>query len=331
MGTVSAPAGDVSGTTAPTNEPVQEAITHIVTDVKDGKGLDAAGSESDEGTVKVEDDSSPPLGENVDGEKGLPAPALAPGDPGPPPDGGLTAWLQVLSNFLIHFFGVGFSNGGFHSSRGNAFLHANCRPPWPKSTVMGVFIRYYYQTGFFGPNITQTSLALMGGVSQLVSFAFGPAIGILSDKFGYMPVSTIGSICFGIFTIIAGFSNGIFAVAFVFQGVLQGISFMASWIPSMGALSQWFGKRRGGYRAEGFVSASPSDHLYRCPSIIVSTQRPCHGNWGCRKRTWRASAFIVDPVFAVDDRASVDACHYGRLDAMLPRSVVSHDQDPNGS
>lgn len=60
-----------------------------------------------------------------------------------------------------------------------------------------------------------------------------------------MPVSVAGSVIFGVATIIAGFSHGSFAVAFIFQGVVQGVGFMACWIPSMGAVAQWFAKKRG--------------------------------------------------------------------------------------
>lgn len=65
--------------------------------------------------VKIEDETEPMEkgpAEALGGDKeaGVLPGAAAASDPGPPPDGGLTAWLQVLSNFAIHFLGVGFSN-----------------------------------------------------------------------------------------------------------------------------------------------------------------------------------------------------------------------------
>lgn len=57
---------------------------------KDEAGSSASGSD---GTVKIEDE--------------IPVEKPAVPDIGPPPDGGLTAWMQVLSNFLIHFLGGG--------------------------------------------------------------------------------------------------------------------------------------------------------------------------------------------------------------------------------
>ncbi|KAI9027030.1 major facilitator superfamily domain-containing protein [Hyaloraphidium curvatum] len=202
-------------------------------------------------------------------QKDEPAPESAPAPPDPPPDGGRTAWSQVVANFFIQFFGVGFS------------------------TAFGVLVRFYISTGFFGPGINQTAVSLINGVGGCVGFIIAPFVGTFADRYGYRLISVIGAVIFAAFNLVAGFSNGSYAVAFLFQGPLSSIGFMMNWIPSVGTVAQWFTTRRGlaisiggaGSGLGGLAMASLTQYLLdrlgfqwaivTLSGILLATLSPC--------------------------------------------------------
>ncbi|USP79691.1 hypothetical protein yc1106_06965 [Curvularia clavata] len=146
-------------------------------------------------------------------------------DPGPAPEGGVTAWVQVFCTHLTILSTFGFF------------------------TSFGVFQTYFEKT----LGIEPSTISWIGSIQVFLLFSLGAFTGRATDAGFFRPVYVIGAI----FQIV-----GIFTLAecksawqiFLSQGVCLGIANGLQFCPSMALVSTYFVKRRAfalGFTAVG--------------------------------------------------------------------------------
>lgn len=146
-------------------------------------------------------------------------------DPGPAPDGGLTAWIQALCTHLTILTTFGFF------------------------TSFGVYQTYYEHT----LGIEPSTISWIGSIQVFLLFFLGAFTGRATDAGLFRPVYIAGA-CFqmiGIFTLAECKSAW---QIFLSQGVCLGIANGLQFCPSMALVSTYFVKRRAfalGFTAVG--------------------------------------------------------------------------------
>jgi MFS family permease len=149
-------------------------------------------------------------------------------DPGPPPDGGLTAWLQVLCTHLTIFTTFGFF------------------------TSFGVYQTYYENTLGIAPS----TISWIGSIQVFLLFGIGTISGRATDAGLFRPVYIAGAVfqIIGIFTMAE--STKLWHL-FLSQALCLGIANGLQFCPSMALVSTYFAKRRAfalGFTALGSCS-----------------------------------------------------------------------------
>lgn len=137
-------------------------------------------------------------------------------EPGPPPDGGLKAWLQCAMTWLVVFNTWGYVNS------------------------FGVFQTYYIEI----LNEPASTISWVGSTQTFVLFFLGVFSGRATDAGYFLPLFAVGSAIqiLGIFmTSLA--SN--YWQLFLAQGICTGIGSGMIFTPSMGVLSTYFADKRG--------------------------------------------------------------------------------------
>jgi MFS family permease len=136
-------------------------------------------------------------------------------DPGPPPDGGLTAWLQVLCTHLTIFTTFGFF------------------------TSFGVYQTYYENTLGIAPS----TISWIGSIQVFLLFGIGTITGRATDAGLFRPVYIAGAVfqIVGIFTMAE--STKLWHL-FLSQAVCLGIANGLQFCPAMALVSTYFAKRR---------------------------------------------------------------------------------------
>ncbi|KAF9876948.1 MFS monocarboxylate [Colletotrichum karsti] len=153
-------------------------------------------------------------GSNPDPETQSPAPATT-SDPGPVPDGGLEAWLQVLGSWVV--------------------LAAT----WGLVNTFGVYQTYYEQT----LNATPSAISWIGSLQGALLMMVGPISGPLYDAGYFRELLWVG-----LFLILFGqFMTSLCTTywqVLLAQGVCIGLGCGLTFLPSTAILSQYFLKRR---------------------------------------------------------------------------------------
>ncbi|KAF2822560.1 MFS general substrate transporter [Ophiobolus disseminans] len=136
-------------------------------------------------------------------------------DPGPPPDGGTTAWIQVLCTHLTIFTTFGFF------------------------TSFGVYQTYYENTLGIAPS----TISWIGSIQVFLLFGIGTFTGRATDAGLFRPVYIAGAVfqLVGIFTMAE--STKLWHL-FLSQAVCLGIANGLQFCPSMALVSTYFAKRR---------------------------------------------------------------------------------------
>jgi MFS family permease len=136
-------------------------------------------------------------------------------DPGPAPDGGLTAWVQVLCTHLTIFTTFGFF------------------------TSFGVYQTYYENTLGIAPS----TISWIGSIQVFLLFGIGTFTGRATDAGLFRPVYIAGAVfqLIGIFTLAE--STKLWQV-FLSQGVCLGIANGLQFCPSMALVSTYFVRKR---------------------------------------------------------------------------------------
>lgn len=137
-------------------------------------------------------------------------------DPGPPPDGGFTAWLQCFLCWLVVL-----NTWGFVLS-------------------FGAFQTYYSSV----LNMDPSTVSWVGSIQAWLMFFLGAFSGRALDAGLFRPTVIIGVL----FQLIGMFMMSLstkYWQLFITQGVLIGIGGGISFCPAMGLLSTYFSKHRG--------------------------------------------------------------------------------------
>ncbi|OAK94189.1 MFS monocarboxylate transporter-like protein [Phaeosphaeriaceae sp. SRC1lsM3a] len=136
-------------------------------------------------------------------------------DPGPPPDGGLTAWIQVLCTHLTIFTTFGFF------------------------TSFGVYQTYYENTLGIAPS----TISWIGSIQVFLLFGIGTFTGRATDAGLFRPVYIAGAVfqIIGIFTMAE--STKLWHL-FLSQAVCLGIANGLQFCPAMALVSTYFAKKR---------------------------------------------------------------------------------------
>ncbi|KAJ4371831.1 hypothetical protein N0V86_008385 [Didymella sp. IMI 355093] len=136
-------------------------------------------------------------------------------DPGPAPDGGLTAWTQVFCTHLTIFTTFGFF------------------------TSFGVYQTYYENTLGIAPS----TISWIGSIQVFFLFGIGAFSGRATDAGLFRPVYIAGTVfqLVGVFTMAE--STKLWQL-FLSQGVCLGIANGLQFCPSMALVSTYFVKRR---------------------------------------------------------------------------------------
>ncbi|KAL0934734.1 MFS monocarboxylate [Colletotrichum truncatum] len=156
-----------------------------------------------------------PVSNPDDPETQRSTPAATASNPGPIPDGGLEAWLQVLGSWVV------------------------LADTWGLVNTFGVYQTYYEQTLDATPSAISWIGSLQGALLMMVGFVSGP----LYDS-GYFRELLLT----GLFLIILGqFMTSLCTTywqVFLAQGVCIGLGCGLTFLPSTAILSQYFQKRR---------------------------------------------------------------------------------------
>jgi len=136
-------------------------------------------------------------------------------DPGPPPDGGTQAWVQVFCTHLTIFTTFGFF------------------------TSFGVYQTYYENTLGIAPS----TISWIGSIQVFLLFGIGTFTGRATDAGLFRPVYIAGAVfqIVGIFTMAE--STKLWQL-FLSQAVCLGISNGLQFCPAMALVSTYFARRR---------------------------------------------------------------------------------------
>ncbi|KAF2147314.1 uncharacterized protein K452DRAFT_217617 [Aplosporella prunicola CBS 121167] len=136
-------------------------------------------------------------------------------DPGPPPDGGLLAWTQVLMGHLVIFGTWGYINS------------------------FGAFQSYYAQT----LGVPPSSISWIGTIQVWFLFFIGTVSGRATDAGLFRRVFILGVILTLLGIFMTSLSNTYWQL-FLAQGVCTGIGNGLMFCPTMSLVSTYFDKRR---------------------------------------------------------------------------------------
>lgn len=136
-------------------------------------------------------------------------------NPGPPPDGGLTAWVQA------------------------AMLHLTILSTFGYTTAFGSFQTYYQSV----LGVSQSTISWLGSVQIFLLFFIGTFSGRALDAGLFRPVYITGSVM----QIVGIFSTSVatkYWQLFLSQALCMGIANGLHFTPTMGLTSTYFEKRR---------------------------------------------------------------------------------------
>ncbi|KAJ6016057.1 MFS transporter asaE [Penicillium herquei] len=149
-------------------------------------------------------------------EKSNVPPAGPPGD-GPPPDGGLQAWLAVLGGFCGLFVSFGWIN------------------------CIGVFQAYYESNQL--KNFSPSTVAWITSMETFVMFFAGPIFGTLFDSYGPRWI-LLGGTFLHVFGLMMTSLSTEYYQFFLAQGICSALGASAIFNACLNSIVTWFGKRR---------------------------------------------------------------------------------------
>ena len=170
-----------------------------------------------------------------------------------PPDGGLTAWLQVLASFLINLNNFGLVNS------------------------FGAYQTFYEQN--FLSNHDPSSIAWIGTLQAALALIIGALSGPLFDK-GYLKIVILIAGITSVFAqMMLSLATEYWQIMLV-QGVLIGLCCGLLYIPSLAMIPLYFRKRRGLALGLGAGGGSVGGVLY--PIIFRKLVNEVGFDWATR-------------------------------------------------
>ncbi|OAQ82558.1 monocarboxylate permease-like protein [Purpureocillium lilacinum] len=156
-------------------------------------------------------------------------PGSKPNDLGPPPDGGIDAWLVVVGGFCTVFASFGWIN------------------------CIGIFQDYYqhHQLASYSPS----TVAWISSTESFMLFFWGPLAGKLTDEFGPRVPILMGSLLHVFGLMMTSISKEYYQIL-LSQSVCSGLGCSFLFYPSITALGTWFLRHRA--LAFGIITAGSS-------------------------------------------------------------------------
>ena len=143
------------------------------------------------------------------------APHQESNDPGPPPDGGLRAWLQILAGHLVNALTWGF----------------------PAS--FGVYQLYYTETLHLPPS----QVSWIGSVQIFLSLSISTFSGRAADAGYARNIVLLGSVLLLVGTFMTSLATEYWQI-FLSQGLCTGIGMGLMFMPAVATISTYFSKRK---------------------------------------------------------------------------------------
>ncbi|KAK3368344.1 MFS transporter, MCP family, solute carrier family 16, member 10 [Podospora didyma] len=225
----------------------------------------SANSSIDMETLAKDRAPTPPLPSAVS----MPGPSV----PAPPPNGGTTAWLQVVGAFLLFFSSWGLIN------------------------TFGVFQEYYSET--YLASFPPSSISWIGTAQGFLLINFGVLSGPLYDM-GYLRglIGTgAGLIFMGL--LVAGEVREFFGI-FLSLSVMVGLGAGCLFVPSVAIVSQYFTSRRP--FATGIAAAGGSFGGVVFPIIFRHALDNVGYSWSCRILAFIVLAALAGPFLLMKPR-----------------------------
>ncbi|MCJ1247159.1 hypothetical protein MMC30_004371 [Trapelia coarctata] len=144
-------------------------------------------------------------------------PAEKPAGPGPPPNGGLKAWLQVLGGFLL-------------------VLNT-----WGMANSFGVFQTYYTTTLL--PTSTPSSISWIGSIQAFLLLSFGIVCGRGLDAGYFYPIALAGAFLEVFGMMMLSLSTQYYQI-FLAQGLVVGLGCGCLFTPSIAIVGTYFSTKR---------------------------------------------------------------------------------------
>ncbi|KAF5006580.1 hypothetical protein FDECE_7055 [Fusarium decemcellulare] len=171
----------------------------------------------------------------------------------PPPDGGLTAWLQVLGSFLINLNNFGLANS------------------------FGVF-QTYYETVLLRQH-SSSSISWIGTLQVSLILIVGVISGPLFDQGYFYPILIAASLMLVFALMMLSLATEYYQVMLTW-GVLGGICTGLLYIPSVAMIPLYFTSRRG--LALGCATAGGSFGGVIYPIVVRRLLDSSGFGWACR-------------------------------------------------
>ncbi|VUC20227.1 unnamed protein product [Clonostachys rosea] len=182
------------------------------------------------------------------------------------PDGGSRAWVVVLAGFLNFFTGFGILNS------------------W------GTFQNHYESVMRAGGTTwTEERITWIGNLQTGILFSSGLIIGPASDRWGARPLIMMGSVLVFISCMATG-SSSLWWHYLLTQGIMFSIRNALMFYSTIGAIAEWFDKRRG--VALGLAASGSSVGGIFWPSVLNAMFVKVRFEW-----VHRAMGMICLPFF----------------------------------
>ncbi|KAK1830661.1 major facilitator superfamily domain-containing protein [Podospora conica] len=202
-----------------------------------------------------------------------PVPAPAHGAAGPPPNGGLKAWLQVASGFCVFF------------------------NSWGVLNTFGVF-QTYYETGELF-TASSSNISWIGSIQAYCVLVFGLLSGPIYDRGHLRALMATGS-----FLIVFGFMmlsiSTQYWQAILAQGFCVGIGAGLLFIPSVAVLPSYFTTRMA--LAMGIAASGSSLGGVVYPLTFLNLLNKIGFAWSVRILGFIALATLITPVLFMEMR-----------------------------
>ncbi|XP_011188117.1 monocarboxylate transporter 10 isoform X2 [Zeugodacus cucurbitae] len=160
-----------------------------------------------------------------------------------PPDGGMRAWLVMISAFICNgvIFGIINTYGILYALLNDRLLQA-------------------------GDKEASSKAALVGSLTIGTTFLFSPVAGVLTDKIGLRLTTLIGGLLSAIGLLLSSFFTSNIQAMYLTYGVMFGLGAALAYTPTLAILGHYFKRYLG--KVSGFVTAGSSVFTVILPTSL---------------------------------------------------------------